>query len=150
MRVSALYGVSYATDRRVMSETRRERHKYEMRLWERRGGNAVDVHDLAPATFDAFRLSATAGGRAPKTIESVIDTILTVLRSAHVGGFGVEVPARGQRLRVVIPTPDVQPIEHLSRAYEFAEYGPIRSKRDGRYWRAFFAVAYFTALRRGD
>jgi integrase len=148
MRLRELHEIA-TRERRKVSKSTLVREDFELRLWERFGPNP-QIEAVGPETFNQVRSNLLAAEYAPKTIENLVATALTILRDAVSTGTLPRIPDAGQRLRVIVQPKGTPSLSDLSKAFEHAEFGPIRSDRDGAYWRAFFAVAYFTALRFGD
>lgn len=149
MRLRDAHRIAYAMDCSAISPETRKRHDYELRLWERHTSDP-EIEVISPDTFNSFREAMAAEKYVPQTIEVAIGTYIAILRGLANLGLSNNIPLTGAKLRVITQPPDVPAIEDLSRAYEFADYGPLKSSRDGRYWRAFFATLYFTAFRLRD
>lgn len=148
MRLRELHEIA-TRERRRVSKSTLTREDFELRLWERFGSNPP-IESVGPDTFNHLRANLLSAGYACKTIENLVATALTILRDAAARGVIPRIPDAGQRLRVIVQPKGIPLLSDFSLAYQFAEHGPIRSGRDGGYWRAFFATAYFTALRFGD
>ena len=155
----------YAAALRIASRTS-DRMRHDVARFKRHVGDAGDgVRTIDAGTFAAFRIAAA--DLAPRTVESTVDTVLTLLR------FVAEtrphelpaVPSAGRRLRKGAPMPDVMSVADLDRA--FAERGvakwpaPAGRRKGGRkptwwtgtpgdFFAAFFSLAYITGGRLGD
>lgn len=90
--------------------------------------------------FGIYRQIATKLGYSPSTIESTVDV---VARLAEL--------ERGKPLRISAPDPHPPTVSQVSAIYSHADvarWSPIKSHKN--WWRAFFVVACWTALRRSD
>ena len=164
MRLSELVG-EYAVVARLAVRTV-DRMRHDVARFKRLTVDAVEnVRTIDAGTFAAFRLGA--GHLSPRTVESTVDTVLTLLR------FVAEtrphelpaVPSAGRRLRRGSPVPDVLSITDLDKAFgsRGVAVWPSRTGRPcgGRkaswwlgstdeFWSVFFCLAYFTGGRLGD
>lgn len=154
----------YATAVRLSPRTV-DRMRHDVARFGRLLGSQLRIGEVDVGTFRTFREAAVH--LATRTVESTIDTVLTLLRWVHETRPDqlTAVPSAGRRLRRGSPVPDVLSITDLDRA--FAERGvalwpsPNGRRHGGRkptWWRgdtvdfysAFFVLAYFTGARLGD
>lgn len=111
------------------------RYRYELTIWSRCGGPLLTAHISGPIV-NWWRRSAEIAGLAPRTIESVIQSVCLL---AKLSGLIVD---PGQKLRHVPQPPDCPTLESFDRI--------LRQCRADDPFRVWLAVAYVTGFRLSD
>lgn len=117
----------------------------EVNRWLRAGGPAM-IGSINKSSIVEFRCRTQPTHR-PRTVESAVSTILTLLRFAHEEGAIAAVPAAGRRLRCSVRVKYVPPVEHIGRIYDVVG---VCEWRTPTWWRRFITLAYTTGLRLSD
>lgn len=125
-----------------------ETFRFHVGRWERLTCNPAPG-EIGPETFDAFRTRAKKTGLKHTSIEATVRHVLAILSDLHEAGKLHAVPRSGTKLKIPPPSPVVPAVELFGRL--FAHVGAARFPWPVRpFWRAFFALAYFTGLRLAD
>jgi integrase len=139
--------LSYALDLRSSS---RNKLRYHFARWARLTGDPP-VGEITAETFELFRRESLELQHSPRSVETVITDVLTVLRRAHAIGLIAGVPDAGRRLKKGRPRttqPSLTQLAALHRCTAVAVWPLVSDSAE--FWRRWIEVAYFTALRLGD
>lgn len=118
----------------------RRKIRYEITNWNRRGG-ADEIDEISTAEIVKWRVSATTDGLAPRTVESVISTVLMLCKR-----FNVDVAA-GKRLRCPVNLRDTPTMLDINCAIAHADAARWLPPN---WWRTAICLAYCSGLRLGD
>ena len=111
------------------------RYRYELAIWSRFNGPLL-TRNITSTVVENWRQSATDGELAPRTIESVIQSVTTLCRIA-----GIEIES-GQKLRHIPQPLNCPVLENFDRI--------LRQCRPDDPFRVWLAVAYVTGFRLSD
>lgn len=117
-----------------------KRVRYELKSWISRGGSPI-VEEIDTPAVKRWRLLAADLSLSPRTIESVIATVLLLCR---VGGNTVAAGKRLQRNVSIRHTPTLADLDAVLAVADSAKW------RSGNWWRSALCLAYCTGLRLGD
>jgi len=134
----------------TIAKTTRDLRQHQLRWWELHSSNP-EIGSIDTDCLRAFQTAASKAGLAADTVETSISFAMRVIRAAADEGWIEKAPKRPKRL-ISQPT--------KTRKISLAEFERFLSAmpqavqhcrtRSVEWWLAFWAVIYFTALRRGN
>lgn len=124
---------------------------YEVTRWEKLTLDSP-IEVTKKETFADFRAACLSRGLASRSIESNIDTVRLLMRFAAEAGHLQTVPPVGRRLKKPKPKPAPLSTDELRSLFVAADVAgwPNHVRHPRQWWRAFFALGYWTGLRLSD
>lgn len=134
----------------TIANSTRALRAHQLRWWETHSGDP-DIGSIDTDVLRAFQTAASKAGLAADTIETSINFVMHVLRSAAEEGWIERAPKRPKRL---VSQPTKTRKISLTDFDKFLSCIPEAVKKCRRrsveWWLAFWAMIYFTALRRAN